>query len=194
MLAKICSELNKPNGQTYLPNDEVEILKFMMDLPVRKVPGIGKVNEHILAGLNIYCCKDLVEKATEVYVTFTEWAFQFLVKSALGIGKVMHEKDDGVVAQRSMGVSCTFKPIHRYNQFLEKMFKLAAVLEDRANQSKVMGKTLVLEFKNFKFETKIKSMTFPHYLYTQNQFKKYGMLLLNQAWPIEPIRLMGLRM
>lgn len=75
MLAKICSELNKPNGQTILPNDEVEILKFMMDLPVRKVPGIGKVNEHILAGLNIYSCKDLVEKATEVYVTFTEWAF-----------------------------------------------------------------------------------------------------------------------
>lgn len=151
----------------------------MMDLPVRKVPGIGKVNEHILAGLNIYSCKDLVEKATEVYVTFTEWAFQFLVKSALGIGKVMHEKDEGVVSQRSMGVSCTFKPIHRYNQFLEKMFKLAAVLEDRANQSRVMGKTLVLEFKNYKFETKIKSMTFPHYLHTQNQFKKYGMLLLN---------------
>lgn len=106
----------------------------------------------------------------------------------------MHERDEGVVAQRSMGVSCTFKPIHRYNQFLEKMFKLATVLEDRANQSKVMGKTLVLEFKNYKFETKIKSMTFPHYLYTQNQFKKYGMLLLNQAWPIEPIRLMGLRL
>ena len=98
MLAKICSELNKPNGQTYLYNDEVEILKFMMDLPVRKIPGVGKVNEHILSGLNIYSCKDLVEKATEVYVTFTEHAFQFLVKSALGIARVMHEKEEGVVA------------------------------------------------------------------------------------------------
>lgn len=60
MLAKIVGELNKPN-------DEIEILKFMKDLPVRKVPGVGKVNEHILAGLNIYSCKDLIEKATEVY-------------------------------------------------------------------------------------------------------------------------------
>ena len=67
MLAKIAGELNKPNGQTYMPNDEIEILKFMKDLPVRKVPGVGKVNEHILAGLNIYSCKDLIEKATEVY-------------------------------------------------------------------------------------------------------------------------------
>ncbi len=79
MLAKICSEINKPNGQTYLPNDEIEILKFMKDMPVRKIPGVGRVNEHILSGLNIYNCKDLVEKATEVYATFTEWAFEFLV-------------------------------------------------------------------------------------------------------------------
>lgn len=73
-----------------MPNKEVEILKFMKDLPVRKIPGVGKVNEHILSGLNIFFCKDLIEKATEVYVTFTEWAYEFLVKSALGISRVSH--------------------------------------------------------------------------------------------------------
>jgi DNA polymerase kappa len=114
MLAKICSELNKPNGQTYLPNDEVEIMKFMKDLPVRKIPGVGKVNEHILSGLNIYSCSDLVEKSTEVYVTFTDWAFEFLVKSALGISRCVHEDTGGVLKQRSMGVCSTFKPITRY--------------------------------------------------------------------------------
>jgi DNA polymerase kappa len=74
-----------------MPNDEIEILKFMKDLPVRKLPGVGKVNEHILAGLNIYSCKDLIEKATEVYATFTEWAFEFMVQSALGISRCIHE-------------------------------------------------------------------------------------------------------
>ena len=57
-----------------------------------------------------------------------------------------------------------------------------------------MGKSLVLEYKNFKFETRIKSMTFPHYLFNKNQFVKYGILLLNQAWPIGPVRLMALRL
>ena len=82
-----------------MPNDEIEILKFMKDLPVRKVPGVGKVNEHILAGLNIYNCKDLIEKATEVYVTFTEYAFEFLIKCALGISRCIHEHNNstGVV-------------------------------------------------------------------------------------------------
>jgi len=98
-----------------MPNDEVEILKFMKDLPVRKIPGVGKVNEHILAGLNIYNCKDLIEKAAEVYVTFTEYAFEFLTKSALGISRCVHETDSSVSeVQKSMGVSATFKPIHRY--------------------------------------------------------------------------------
>jgi hypothetical protein len=67
-----------------------------------------------------------------------------------------------------MGVSTTFKPIHRYGQFVDKLVQLAEELESRANQNKVMGKTLVIEFKTFKFETKIKSMTFPHYLYNKN--------------------------
>lgn len=195
MLAKICSELNKPNGQTVMPNDEVEILKFMRDLPVRKVPGVGKVNEHILAGLNIFYCKDLVEKATEVYVTFTEWAYEFLVKAALGISRVMHEHDkDGMLGQRSMGVSATFKPIHRYGQFVDKISQLAEELEHRAGEGKVMGRTLVLEFRSFKFINTIKSMTFPHYLFNKNQFIKYGIILLNQAWPVEASRLMGLRL
>ena len=45
MLAKICSDLNKPDGQSYLPFEEAAITNFMQSLPVRKLPGVGKVNE-----------------------------------------------------------------------------------------------------------------------------------------------------
>ena len=41
MLAKICSELDKPNGQTYLPFDVDGIKKFMDDIKMRDIPGIG---------------------------------------------------------------------------------------------------------------------------------------------------------
>lgn len=57
-----------------------------------------------------------------------------------------------------------------------------------------MGRTLTLEFKNYKFENRIKTMTFPHYLETKEQYIKFGVLLLNQAWPVEACRLMGLRL
>lgn len=45
MLAKMSSEMNKPNGQYMLRNDKDEILNFMKTLPIRKIPGIGYVSE-----------------------------------------------------------------------------------------------------------------------------------------------------
>lgn len=45
MLAKICSELDKPNGQTYLAFDKQKILDFMAPKKVREIPGVGGVLE-----------------------------------------------------------------------------------------------------------------------------------------------------
>jgi DNA polymerase kappa len=55
-MAKISSGVNKPDGTTYLGFTEEEIQAFMNDQPIRKVPGIGKVNELILNGLGIKTC------------------------------------------------------------------------------------------------------------------------------------------
>lgn len=43
-LAKICADINKPDGQYILSSDIGEITRFMESLPIRKVPGIGKVS------------------------------------------------------------------------------------------------------------------------------------------------------
>ena len=37
LLAKICSDFNKPNGQTFLQGKQSEIAKFMDDLPIKKL-------------------------------------------------------------------------------------------------------------------------------------------------------------
>lgn len=43
MLAKVCSDMNKPNGQYYLPPTRTDVLAFIKDLHVRKISGIGTV-------------------------------------------------------------------------------------------------------------------------------------------------------
>ena len=43
LLAKIASDINKPDGQFVLPGDTDAVAAFMARLPIRKVPGIGKV-------------------------------------------------------------------------------------------------------------------------------------------------------
>ena len=43
MLAKIGSDINKPNGQYEVPRTKQAVMEFLSTLPVRKVPGIGRV-------------------------------------------------------------------------------------------------------------------------------------------------------
>lgn len=45
MIAKLASEINKPNGLFIVPKTIPEILEFLEKLPVRKILGIGNVTE-----------------------------------------------------------------------------------------------------------------------------------------------------
>ncbi len=57
LVAKIASDLNKPNGQFEVKPDEVP--EFMAALPVRKVWGIGAVTEQKMVQLGIKTCDEL---------------------------------------------------------------------------------------------------------------------------------------
>ena len=109
LLAKVCADYNKPNAQTYLKPNANEIQKFMSELHVRKISGVGKVNELILGGLGIATCRDLLNKAAEIYINFTEKAFDFLARSALGIGPNQHGNINQI--KKSMSVCYSFRPV-----------------------------------------------------------------------------------
>ena len=58
-IAKIASNLNKPNGQFQVPNEREAIIEFMRGLPVRKVNGIGRVFERELESVGVKKCGDI---------------------------------------------------------------------------------------------------------------------------------------
>ena len=43
MLAKVCSDINKPNGQYELEQTRDAVMAFISELDIRRVPGIGRV-------------------------------------------------------------------------------------------------------------------------------------------------------
>jgi len=57
LIAKIASEINKPNGQFEVKPEQVP--EFMKDLPVRKIWGIGEKSERKLEGLGVKTCGEL---------------------------------------------------------------------------------------------------------------------------------------
>ena len=56
-LAKIASDLNKPNGQYVIAPDRVA--SFLQQLPLGKIPGVGKVTAKKLADMGLNTCADV---------------------------------------------------------------------------------------------------------------------------------------
>ena len=44
---------NKPNGQYQMEFSREAVMDFMHDLPIRKVPGIGRVGEKVMHALGV---------------------------------------------------------------------------------------------------------------------------------------------
>ena len=93
LLAKICSDLDKPNGTTVLLLEDVPTR--IWPLPVRKINGIGPKANEKLAGLGIYTIADLAGTGAHILHThfgrsYAEW----LRNAAQGL-------DERVVATRS---------------------------------------------------------------------------------------------
>ncbi|WP_373777025.1 DNA polymerase IV [Glaesserella sp.] len=63
-LAKIASDQNKPNGQFVIRPEE--ITDFVSKLPLKKIPGVGKVTEEKLAQLGLHTCRDIQQSEQQV--------------------------------------------------------------------------------------------------------------------------------
>lgn len=58
-LAKIASNVNKPDGLFRVPADVESIIRFCRALPIRKVSGVGPVSEAVLSGIGIRTVQDV---------------------------------------------------------------------------------------------------------------------------------------
>nr|WP_041720919.1 DNA polymerase IV [Pseudodesulfovibrio piezophilus] len=65
-LAKIASDMDKPDGMFIIHPHQVET--FLRDLPVRKIPGVGKKLVETLARLRVQTCGDILHKERDFWV------------------------------------------------------------------------------------------------------------------------------
>uniref|UniRef100_A0AAQ4RBI0 DNA polymerase kappa n=1 Tax=Gasterosteus aculeatus aculeatus TaxID=481459 RepID=A0AAQ4RBI0_GASAC len=94
MLAKVCSDKNKPNGQYRLPSTREAVMDFVQNLPVRKVSGIGKVSEKMLNALGISSCSHLGQQMALLSLLFSETAWHHLMQVSLGLGSTCISRNE----------------------------------------------------------------------------------------------------
>lgn len=194
-LAKICSNMNKPNGQYVLPNDRVAIMAFMKNLPCRKVNGIGRVFERELAAIGVKTCGDIYDHRQYLSRLFGEKAFEFLMHCYLGLGRTRIQPAEEY-ERKSVGTESTFGDISDPEKLREKLRWTAEELEKDMKRAECKGRTLVLKVKLHTYEVFTRQVVTPKAIFLADDLYNYSLPILaklEQEMPGMKLRLMGLR-
>jgi DNA polymerase-4 len=189
-VAKIASDINKPNGQKTIPPEAV--LPFLEALDIRKFFGIGKVTADKMYGLGIFTGADLKKHSED-----------FLIENFGKSGCYFHQAVRGIHpsevkperVQKSIGAERTFKDNISSEVFLEsKISALAEELAKRLGRSKVSGKTITLKLKYSDFNTQTRSKTLPYFIADKDLIEETATKLLYQEGLSNSVRLLGISM
>ncbi|RHZ56339.1 hypothetical protein Glove_402g13 [Diversispora epigaea] len=190
LLAKICANINKPNGQFRIQNDRSQIIEFIRNLPVRKVNGIGRVTEALLHALGIKTMGDAYFQLAYIRKLFTPCSFEFIMQASIGIGSTSVKFNEN---HKSMGVSRTFVPLSKPQDLLAKFRQLTDLLEFELKKEDLSGRTVTLYFKSTTFEVKSRSRTIPRYIFESDDLYYFGKQILEAELPMK-IRSLGIRL
>ncbi|XP_074876480.1 DNA polymerase kappa isoform X5 [Buteo buteo] len=195
MLAKMCSDRNKPNGQCRIAPERQAVLDFLKDLPIRKVPGIGKVTEKMLKALGIVTCSELYQQRALLSLLFSEASWRNFLDISLGLGSTHLEKDG---ERKSMSTERTFSEINTAEDQYSLCRELCRDLAQELQKEGLKGKTVTLKLKNVNFEVKTRASTVLSSVSTEEEiFAVAKDLLGTEIDSVAPhplrIRLMGVR-
>ena len=140
------------------------MLAFTSSLPVRKVPGIGKVTERILSGLGLNLARDLVSRPSAglVVALFSEKASGALLRAGLGLGRSGAPDEDAGAGRKGISVERTFRPL-RGKGLEAKLAEICAKLEDAMMDKGLRARHITVKMKGTDFVVRTKSKTLPFY-------------------------------
>lgn len=192
LIAKICSEVNKPNGQFYLRPEAEDIRRFMSDLDVSEIPKVGKVLKELLTSIGISTCRQVLEYAAKIAAGFPHTISTMLFNSALGIGTSDHS--ERIEDQRSLSVCHTFPPTSEPRLLEEHMRVFCDQLEAQLSERTAGCRTVTVFYKTESFQELSKSETGQGVLDKRDDIWRVAGKLLRGLYPIQSVRMLGCRL
>jgi len=163
MLAKICADVNKPNGQFRLTSTREAVVDFLHALPIRRVPGIGKQTEALLAAtFGAATMGDIWNARVAVQRVMAPLQFDFLLRASLGCTETDIVKppfSDRESERKSISVERTFRGLSDRNEIEAKLRHICARLAEDVAQKQVYGRTVTLKYKTTAFDVHSKALS-----------------------------------
>ncbi|CAM4029926.1 DNA polymerase IV [Flavobacterium antarcticum] len=187
-VAKIASDVNKPNGQKTVNPDEV--IAFLEELPIRKFYGVGKVTTEKMYQLGIFTGLDLRNKELDFLEKHFGKSGSFYYNVVRGIhnSEVKSER-----IAKSVAAEHTFDENLSSEIFMEEKLKaIAEQLEKRLLRNNLAGKTVTLKIKYSDFTQQTRSKTLPYFIASKALLFETVKELLYQERMRESVRLLGI--
>jgi DNA polymerase-4 len=187
-IAKVASDINKPNGQKTIHPEEV--LQFLEELPVNKFYGVGRVTAAKMYNLGIFVGNDLKKKTVEELVKSfgKSGAHYYNIVRGIHNSEVKPNR-----IRKSIAAERTFSENISSEIFMiERLDKIADELERRMKKRDTKGKTVTLKIKYSDFTQQTRSKTKPDFMQTKKEFFPVVKELLYQNKLTNSVRLLGL--
>ena len=159
-LAKIASDINKPDGMFVIKPEEAE--KFIEGLPVEKFYGIGKVTSQKMHKLGIHSGADLKKWDMVSLIRNFGKAGAFFYDIARGIDDRQVEPDQ---ERKSVGTELTYeKDLTTRFEIIAELYNLEKELMERMDHAGTAGRTITLKIKFSDFRQITRSKTLQNYI------------------------------
>ena len=189
LLAKIASDINKPDGIFVIKPGQVE--EFIKRLDVKKIWGVGKVTLKRLNDMGIKTCGQM-QQLSEIeliknFGKFGESLFYFC--RGIDEGPVIPEYDI-----KSIGSERTFPfDTDDLDYIKDALRNEVIIVSSRLEKGNLTGKTITLKLKYADFKRITRSVTLDHYTdYTEEIYDNCIRLYKNPSVEKKKIRLIGL--
>lgn len=187
-LAKVASDINKPDGLKVIHPQEAEV--FLENLQIEKFHGIGKVTAEKMHRMGIYKGADL-KKLTEI-----ELATRF-GKAGRHYYRIVRALDEREVnphrIRKSIGAERTFlHDLVNLADLLEKLTKLSGIVHEYMVKKDNFGRTITIKIKSAEFKIITRSKTFAHEIRKLEELIQITHeLLQNNQDELNEVRLLG---
>lgn len=187
-IAKIASDINKPNGQKTIPPEAVS--EFLLALEIRKFFGVGRVTAEKMHNLGIFTGADLIGKSPDFLNTHFGKSGMHYYQVVRGIH---HSEVKPKRTPKSVGAERTFSQNLSSEIFmLERLDAIARELESRLKPKGRAGKTVTLKIKYSDFRLQTRSKTLPYYISSSSILLETSKELLYQEPLQNSVRLLGI--
>lgn len=187
-LAKIASEVNKPDGLFVIPPENA--IAFLEELKIEQFYGIGKVSAEKFRELGIHTGKDLKRFKKQDLIHYFGKAGEYYYNIVRGVDNREVQPD---AERKSIGAEQTFeKDVTDLIDLNDRLVRIINRMYRSVEHTQAEGRTVTLKIKFYDFEVITRSKTVDFYMGSLQQVQEIALSIFNDELPLpKSVRLLG---